>query len=269
MSLQKIKNCYHSHTKYCNHATLSPEELIQMAISEGFEIIGVSEHVPYKNNRQNGASFRLDINKMENYFTDLNNLKEKYKDQIKIYTGFECEYYQGEENWYKELLKNSNVDYLIFGNHAYPNENNPIFTTSTPSRNREEGLEIYCKSAIKGMKSGLFKYFAHPDVFMKNEQNWDSLTERISREIISCAIECNMALGFNFTGFLIGKREFKHGSRYIYPHKEFWDLVAEMGAKVIIEPDAHGRMGLRQEYLKEVINYANQFKLNIIEKIEI
>ena len=40
-----LKHNYHTHTPYCNHATLSAEGQILMAISEGLETIGFSEHI--------------------------------------------------------------------------------------------------------------------------------------------------------------------------------------------------------------------------------
>ena len=50
-------------------------------------------------------------------------LKEKYKDQIDVKIALEVEWYEGYIEYYKKLLKEGKVDYLIFGNHGYLNKN--------------------------------------------------------------------------------------------------------------------------------------------------
>ena len=37
---------YHTHTTRCNHAMGTEREYIETAISEGFEILGFSDHTP-------------------------------------------------------------------------------------------------------------------------------------------------------------------------------------------------------------------------------
>lgn len=72
----------HTHTTYCDGKS-TPEEIVQSAISKGFESIGFSGHAYTPHDL---ISSMKDTN---SYIDEINNLKGKYKDKIKIYLGIE------------------------------------------------------------------------------------------------------------------------------------------------------------------------------------
>ncbi len=49
------------------------------------------------------------------YFEDVKTVKERYKDQIKVYTGLEIEYFPGYDQFYQHLL--ADTDFFILGQH--------------------------------------------------------------------------------------------------------------------------------------------------------
>lgn len=78
---------YHSHNHYCD-GKFAPEEYIKSAIGLGLKTFGFSSHVPLPFN--NGWSMKeADLNK---YLSEINKLKEKYKDKIEVYVGLEVDY---------------------------------------------------------------------------------------------------------------------------------------------------------------------------------
>ena len=83
----KITN-YHTHTTYCDGKN-SPEEMVQAAIEAGMSEIGFSVHSP--------LPFRTDwairVERLNDYKNELFALREKYKEQIKIYVGIEQDYF--------------------------------------------------------------------------------------------------------------------------------------------------------------------------------
>ena len=83
----KITN-YHTHTTYCDGKN-SPEEMVQAAIAADMAEIGFSVHAP--------LPFRTDwairVERLNDYKNELFLLREKYKDQIKIYVGIEQDYF--------------------------------------------------------------------------------------------------------------------------------------------------------------------------------
>jgi len=71
-----IRN-YHTHTKRCGHAIGLDEEYVLSAISNGYVELGFSDHISHDNVEQN-----------EEYIQSIQQLKEKYKDQIDIKIAF-------------------------------------------------------------------------------------------------------------------------------------------------------------------------------------
>ena len=56
--------------------------------------------------------------------TAIKKLPMKYKNQIAIRIGLECEYFPEYMGWLKTLLVNYDMDYIIFGNHYYKTDEN-------------------------------------------------------------------------------------------------------------------------------------------------
>ena len=75
----------HTHSTYCDGKD-GVEELIQQALSLGFDSLGFSGHL-YKD-VVDYASLTLGAS-MQAYQNEIAQMKEKYKDKIKIYCGVE------------------------------------------------------------------------------------------------------------------------------------------------------------------------------------
>ena len=69
----------HTHTTHCDGAD-TPEEMVIAALSKGFDSIGFSGHSYMKYSEYLG-----DIDKTDEYKKEILELKERYKDCIKIY----------------------------------------------------------------------------------------------------------------------------------------------------------------------------------------
>jgi histidinol-phosphatase (PHP family) len=94
--------------------------MILAAISFGYLTLGFSEHAPLKPRR----NFRLNTNEIQDYINEINNLKVKYKNKIRIFCGFECEFHRDETQYYQNIKNMKGVDYMIFGNHNMGNPHN-------------------------------------------------------------------------------------------------------------------------------------------------
>lgn len=73
---------FHTHTTFCDGKN-TPEEVVLSAIQKGFSDIGFSGH--------GYTDFDLTycIKDMDAYIREINRLKEKYKNEIQVYTGIE------------------------------------------------------------------------------------------------------------------------------------------------------------------------------------
>ena len=55
--------------------------------------------------------------------------------------------------------------------------------------------------AIEGMKSGLFKYFAHPDLYATGISCWDEHANDMAKRICEAAVKYDIPLEYNLGGF--------------------------------------------------------------------
>ena len=109
----------HTHTVLCGHAQDSAEDYVLKAIENGIEVMGFSEHAPFSFPDGYESGHRVPMSKAEEYVTTVNYLREKYKDKIKIYLGFEREYLPLYfKDMYKTLI-NFGAEYLILGQHLH------------------------------------------------------------------------------------------------------------------------------------------------------
>lgn len=260
-----IDYCYHSHTYRCGHATGTEEEYILSAIKEGYKVIGFTDHVFFPHFSQPGM--RGDYCELEDYIKTIRDLREKYKDQIEIYLGFECEYSPLLKDYYEYLLKETEIEYLILGQHLFFDDLSHIRWLGGHAP--DEGIIRYTETVIEAMESGLFTYFAHPDLFVRFFEKFTPLVESCVRKICECAKRNDIPLEINL-GALRGMRPRKEG-RMTYPCEEFFSIVSEYNNKVLIGIDAHAP----HDYSPEVsdIAYAeyliNKYKLNAITRLNI
>ena len=109
---------------------------------------------------------RMPLVQFHEYAESIRKLKEKYRGQIEILLGLECEYYPRYLPWLRQFLIEEQVDYIILGNHYY--ESDEIANQYYGNRCKEDlYLQRYVEGAIAAMESGLYAYMAHPDLFMR------------------------------------------------------------------------------------------------------
>lgn len=228
-----MRTNYHTHTTRCHHATGSDEDFVLSAIKGGYEELGFSDHTPWKYHTNYVSDIRMFPEELPGYIESLRLLREKYKNQISIKIGLECEYFPDYLHWLKGIIKEYRLDYIIFGNHHFhTDEKFPYFGRHT---NTIEMLELYEESAIEGMESELFAYLAHPDLFMRSYSEFDHHCKLVSRHICRVAKRLKLPLEYN-----IGYEEYNEANGITnIPHPEFWTIAAHEGCTAIVGVDAH------------------------------
>ena len=82
---------YHSHTTRCGHvdSDYSDEDFVKEYVANGFTDLAFTDHMPQKHRVDMRHGIRMDYSQLEDYLSSVEYLKEKYKDSIKILSGFE------------------------------------------------------------------------------------------------------------------------------------------------------------------------------------
>lgn len=256
-----MKANYHTHTQRCKHAGGSARDYLLKALENKMSILGFSDHAPYPDDR---FGLRMDFCELEDYIREIEELKLEFKDDIVIKCGLEIEYDFNQKEYYKKLLNDYKLDYLALGQHIYAKNNKHINVYSL--KDTSQYLE-YANTIIEGMKTGYFKFLAHPDVIFINDLKWDYNCDKFCDLLINAALENDFIFEFNANGIRRGEQEFCDGNRYPYPHKNFWKKVSETNIKVIINSDCHSPEQVWDNYMEIAYKIAKSWNLNIITEI--
>jgi histidinol-phosphatase (PHP family) len=240
---------FHTHTSRCHHATGADRDYVISAIENGYDEIGFSDHAPYIFPEGHHSGFRMELEKAQEYVDSVHALQKEFKDQITIRLGFETEYYPALIEREIEFLKSFKYDYIILGQHYVDNEYEPYAKYSGAETKSVEILDKYINQLLAGAKSGYFTYVCHPDLI--NFKGDEGVYLAKMQAMIEELYKINIPLEFNFLGFT-DKRQ--------YPNKKVWQMIAEIGNRVVIGLDAHQpqvygdteNLALAKAYLKDL-----------------
>lgn len=251
-----MKYNYHTHTPRCGHASGTVEEYILRAIDNGITEMGFSDHIPFVcPDGYEAAPPRVPIIESEAYIAELRALREKYKEQIHIFIGFESEYYPEQ---FPQMLSNARswgAEYLILGQHFVEPEH-PNGKHTSMNEQSDDMLVRYVDTTIAGMKSGYFTYVAHPDVIRHNGNR--ELYQTEMRKICVTSRELQVPLEINFYGI----RDHRH-----YPNATFWKIAGEENAPVTFGFDSHDSLSAYDgESLLTAQQMVNEYHLHYIGK---
>ena len=268
---------YHTHNRLCNHAVGNCEDYVKKAIELNMEEIGLTDHDPIpqdfmpKEDYENNLCYRnMTFDQFQNvYLKEIKDVKEKYSNKIKIYSGLECEYVDGKDEYYKKLL--SHLDYLNLGVHFFLDSNNKIIN-SYHCIDYTNVME-YANVCVRAMKTGLFKILVHPDLFMFDYKNKDGKREfdeaaiNATHTILDCAKELGIYVEINVNG-LANSRKY-NSSSWLYPFKDFWKIAKTYeGLKIIVGADAHNPESLDSEDIDSIKKFIKDMDLNVLDKVE-
>ncbi len=219
---------YHTHTVRCGHAEGSERAYIEQAVAGGLETLGFSDHTPcdFYDREPRDRPIRMKPEELPDYVSVLRALAAEYRDRIALCIGVEAEYYPKYFSRTLDLLRENGVRYMILGQHFLGNEvDEPYVARATEDVSI---LERYVSQSIEGLETGLFTYFAHPDLirFVGDPAAY----EREMRRLCRAARETETPLEVN----LLGLREGRN-----YPDERFWRIAAEEGSAVVLGSDAH------------------------------
>lgn len=216
---------YHTHTPRCNHAQGSENAYARCALEAGLQILGFTDHTPYPFPNGFCSSFRMRVEELPGYCDAVRRVQKQFASQLTVHLGVEAEYYPQLFRDMVSLLQDHGVEYMILGQHMLGNEIGEPYL-GIPSD--ATGLSRYCNQSIDAMHTGLFTYFAHPDLvhFIGDAHVY----RREMRRLCQAAKACQLPLEINLLGL--------QGGRH-YPNPLFWEVAAEEGCQVILGRDAH------------------------------
>ncbi len=158
----------HLHSVFSDGA-LHPEEYVKKAIELGFTSMGFTEHspLPFDN------PFSLKSEKLQEYIELIDELKDKYKDEIKLYRALEMDFIPGISEDFKHWKEAAQADYLIGSVHLVKPEKieDLWFTDGPKTETYDKGLHQFFNGDIQKAVTA----FYHQSMQMIASQDFDVL----------------------------------------------------------------------------------------------
>lgn len=257
---------YHTHTFRCKHAGGVPADYAAVAVANGMEILGISDHMPYADDR---FGLRMDMAEFDDYLREIQAARDAFP-QLQIYSGLECEYLPQELEHLKKLR--SQLDYMILGQHFFQDrQGNLCYTYDLKDTHQLIG---YARSIAQALETGLFDCVAHPDLMGVHDFPTDENYKKAVEIILDAAEAYQIPLEINANG--IRRDPSWHSSfrdavhNYPYPDSRFFAMAAQRkNLQFIINADAHSPQEMCQSHIDKAFDFAQDFRLSLISTLPI
>ena len=249
----KVVSNFHTHNYLCGHAYGTVCDYVKQAVEHGYHTIGISDHFSSHNDRE--LIYTHFGNLDTEYLPQFDEAEKLYGDKIKILKGAEVAYYEGADDYYRKLAEK--LDYLVMGQHGYML--NGVRKNSFFHGNDEQNIVAYCNHCVKGLKTGLFAIFAHPDVIFYNNPEVTQGVADAFDNMIRIAAELDVIVELNANGI--------RNACFTYPTDLLADCCEKYNARVVISSDCHLPRELCDEYVIKLYAYAKARKLNVVDEI--
>ena len=236
----KTKSNLHTHSTYCDGKN-TLEENIKEAIALNFRSIGFSGHAP-SGRRYDSCCMTEETKKK--YFTELESLKQKYKESIDIFKGIELE--ACNPKYYSE------ADYSIGSLHFLKAGSSFISIDDTKDKLKEginalgelTFLQMYFEQLLSFSSKINFDIVGHFDLYTKfNEQ--ETLIDETNKKYQDLAINALEVLLKQGKIFEINTGAISRGyKKNVYPAFFILEKLKQWKAPIIISSDAHEKTKL-------------------------
>lgn len=269
---------YHSHSPYCD-GRCNIEEFISTAVFWGFTSYGVSPHspIPYP------SSCNMLSERVDEYISEMNSLKQKYEGRIELYTGMEIDFLGEEWNATNRYFQTLPLDYRIASVHFIPNQDGEFFDIDGSASkfialisSHFRGdiryvVENYFGNMIKMIDMGGFDFVAHPDKISLNASAYSpGITNNkwysdIVHDYFNFIARKGIMLEVNTKAY--------SKNSYLFPNAQHFKTLKELNIPLVVNSDAHVpslmKSGFKETYalLKEA-GYKNTMQLSSNRWIE-
>ena len=235
--MKLIADC-HVHTNFSGDSTSSMESMIEQGIKNGLSYICFTDHMDYDYPEQyleNGCQFEFDV---DAYFSKIQAMQKKYKDQINILAGIELGIQPHLADRLENLVSSYPFDFVIGSSHVVHGVD-PYYLKFYEGRSEKAAYREYFESILENIQAfDGFDVYGHIDYVVrygptKNTNYIWTEYQDIIDEILKLLISKGKGIEINTGGF-------KYGLGHPNPTEEILARYHELGGEIItIGADAH------------------------------
>lgn len=219
------------------------EEVVQTAIRSGLAVLCFTDHIDWD---YPVPDLIFDFN-IDDYFTRTRELKEQYKDRIKILTGVELGMQPHLGDRYRALLSGHPFDYAIGSQHLVDNMD-PYYPETFAGRDTATVYRHYFEETYENVKAfhdfdsmGHLDYIVRYGPKRKNIYSYRRYADIID-EILKLLVRYNIAIEINTCGL-------RKSVGTTNPHPDVLKRYRELGGTLVtMGSDAHQSMFLGYEF---------------------
>lgn len=234
---------YHLHSSFSGDSEAAPEDMIQKAVSLGMKQMCFTDHydMDYPDEPE---LFLFDV---DAYFAKMSELKEQYKDRIKICTGIELGLQPHLQNRCRKFVCDYPFDFVIGSSHVV-NHMDPYYPQYFEGRSESECYQEYFQSILDNLNVfDDFDVYGHIDYIVRYgpDKNLHYSYERY-RNVLDAILHTCIQKGI---GLEINTGGIAYGLGTTNPHPDILKRYRELGGEIItIGSDAHTPERLGYEF---------------------
>lgn len=236
---------FHTHTQFCDgHAPM--EDFVKQAISLGFVALGFTPHSPIPFT----TSCNMSYGSVQDYFREIERLKEKCGDRIALYVAMEVDYLDdfGPSTPYFHKIP---LDYRIGSVHFIRSFENPaqyIDIDGSVERFKqnmdtyfngdiERVVREFFKQSMAMVDKGGFEVIGHFDKIGFNASSYrpgldqEPWYDRLVRDLLTNIMDHHLVIEIN-------TKQWEKHARF-FPDQKYFALLKRYHAPVIVSSDAH------------------------------
>lgn len=256
--MNPLRAALHAHSTYCD-GTVSTEEMILEAIEQEYLSIGISSHspLPFEND------YAMTAKAERQYLDEMDQLKEKYREEIEILTGLEW-----DNDTPEGFVPFQRYDYFIGSVHQLIADGKPYAIDYKPEDfeaclnigfggNWEKMVQAYFDALVHCVSRPQVDIVGHFDLLRKLNQGsryfYEESTKyrKIAQDALDRVIAARPDVIFevNFGGMA------KYHLASPYPESEWMHYLHKKGMRITIQADAHTKEALSRGW-EDAIAYA-------------
>ncbi len=227
----------HIHSVYSDGKN-TIEEIVLQAIENGFDMIGISDH----SYTDFDESYCIKIDAVDEYLEEINFLKNKYKDKIRIYAGIEQDFYS-DNNTHHFDYKIGSVHYLkVNDTYISVDESKKILLNDVEKHFNGDiyaYIEQYFETVSKIIEKTNADIIGHLDLISKFNEDGVLFDINNPRYVSAYKTACDKLLVKNKL-FEINTGAISRGYRSSpYPSNDIYEYLKSNGARFILSSDSH------------------------------
>ncbi len=257
--------------QFCNHAEDTLEDVIKTYIEKGFAWVGITEHMPpvkdlylFPDEIEAGLNAASLYSRFASYISTCRGLQQKYQTQLRIYTGFETETYEGSMDLAENLIRTFKPDYIVGSVHHVgdiPFDYSREYYAAAVKRSGsiENLYKRYFDRQFEMIERLKPEVVGHFDLIRIFDPDYK---KRVKQKEIHGKIQRNLKLIQKY-GLIMdyNLRPLARGEQEAYPTKSILNAAVDMGIHAVPGDDSHG-IGTAGLNVDRAIDMLNRAKMN-------